>query len=788
MNNVRAIAVIAVLAAWGSVPAAAQDDSAREYFSAYQEFQRAERLEREGRSADAIAKFRYVATQLSQIKAQSPDWQPMVIDFRLNKTKEAIVRLEGSLDSPTLGPPPDLPMAGDDDDVLPPVRPTRRDPGGAPPTISISPAGDDDTAPLPAAEEDFSTDSGAGGDLQRLRDQLSAEKNRSEELRGQLQQGEAELSNVSMELEKTKVVVVNLTTQLRQLDGANGASAEASGAASEEIQKLTDAAKELEATVAAAAAEKEELNCRIAESAKQVEELAGKVQTAEARTAELEAERETLATARDEAVKAADEAKAEVQTLSVRVTELEEERTQLIAARDEAQQQAAEAKTALEKSADLIEANRQLEEKLAQAAQQIEGLASDASAKETVITGLQSDLDTVRAELADAQTKLRDDRARFDQLQLVNDQLLKEYDEVTGALAAVKLGDVTAAEAQLIQQENEVLRGIIMRQIKEQARREHAYRLAQEEMDRLEIRSDTLNDKINELAKPTLELSAAEQEMLKRPVVTVLEASAGTISAQVELLKPKVDDVAATTETVVAEDGVGQETVVETTTTEAPAETTAEAVATDAAPGTESAAAAASLDTELPSEVMALISEARDQFVRGNFAASEELYQKFVELQPNSVVGLANLGVAQFRQGKLTAAQLALEKAIAVDPKDAFSLTTLGAVMIEQNRIEDAITYLERANESSADDPITLNYLGVASSQLGQFGKAEQSLRRAITVEPGYAEAHFNLAVIYATAKPPSIALAKRHYEKALELGAQSDTRLAAMLQGEPGS
>jgi tetratricopeptide (TPR) repeat protein len=144
--------------------------------------------------------------------------------------------------------------------------------------------------------------------------------------------------------------------------------------------------------------------------------------------------------------------------------------------------------------------------------------------------------------------------------------------------------------------------------------------------------------------------------------------------------------------------------------------------------------------------------------------------------------------VAQFRQGKLTAAQLALEKAIAADPNDAFSLTTLGAVMIEQNRIQDSIGYLERASEVAPDDPITLNYLGVASSQLGQFGKAEQSLRRAITVNPDYAEAHFNLAVIYATAKPPSIALAKRHYEKALELGAGPDTRLASMLQGEPGS
>ena len=419
-------------------------------------------------------------------------------------------------------------------------------------------------------------------------------------------------------------------------------------------------------------------------------------------------------------------------------------------------------------------------------------MESDAAAKQEVIAGLNADLDKVRAELTLAQTKLKDDRERFDQLQLANDQLLKEYDEVTGALAAVKLGDVTAAEAKLIQQENEVLRGIIMRQIKEQARREQAYRLAQEEMERLEIRSDTLNDKINQLAKPTLELSAAEQEMLKRPVVTVLHESTDEFSAQIEMLKPSADNAAPQT-AVVSGDGA----------TAAPEQTEPTAAAdassaqpTDAAASSESPATAAtpetaaadSLAAPMPPEVTALITEARDQFVRGNFAGAEELYQKFVELQPNNVVALANLGVSQFRQGKLTAAQLALEKALAVDPKDAFTLTTLGAVMIEQNRIEDAIGYLERANGSQADDAITLNYLGVASSQLGQFGKAEQSLRRAITVNPEYAEAHFNLAVIYATAKPPSIALAKRHYEKALELGSTPDKRLASMLQGEGGS
>ena len=791
MNFARLILFVSLLAGGGTCRVLGQDDPAREYFSAYQEFQRAERLEREGRNDDAIAKFRFVATQLSQIKSQSPDWQPMVIDFRLSKTKEAIVRLEGSLESPTLGPPPDLPMVDGPEDILPPLQSPRREGGAAPPTISISPGQQENSAMFRAAPPEppvaSSTAPAPREEAVRLREQLRAEQGRTAQFERSLQQGEAELSAASMELEKTKVLVVDLTTKLRQIEESEGASADVSASGKEEIDKLTAAAQELEAAVAAANLEKEALSGRLAESAKQLEELGVRAEAAEARSKELEAERGALTASRDQAVKEAEEAKAETQALTIRVTELEAERTQLVAARDEAQKEAAEAKTALEKSADLIDANRELELKLTEAATQMDGMASDAKEKEQVIAGLQSSLDSVRAELTEAQNKLRDDRQRFDQLQLVNDQLLKEYDEVTGALAAVKLGDFTAAEAKLIQQENEVLRGIIMRQIKEQARREQAFRLAQEEMDRLEIKSDTLSDKIIQLAKPTLELSEDEREMLKVPVVTVLDASGDTIKAQVELLKPKVDDIAATSVEDSAANPPQEEEVVITAT-----DSTVETVAggAEAAPATDAteSAAAAPPATEMPPEVLALIAEAREQFVRGNFAAAEKLYQQFAELQPNSVVALANLGVAQFRQGKLTAAQLALEKAIAAAPNDAFSLTTLGAVMIEQNRIQDSIGYLERASEVAPDDPITLNYLGVASSQLGQFGKAEQSLRRAITVNPDYAEAHFNLAVIYATAKPPSIALAKRHYEKALELGAGPDTRLASMLQGEPGS
>ena len=48
---------------------------------------------------------------------------------------------------------------------------------------------------------------------------------------------------------------------------------------------------------------------------------------------------------------------------------------------------------------------------------------------------------------------------------------------------------------------------------------------------------------------------------------------------------------------------------------------------------------------------------------------------------------------------------------------------------------------------------------------------AESALRRAIQLHPGYAGAHYNLAVVYATQHPPATELAKWHYQKAIASG-----------------
>jgi tetratricopeptide (TPR) repeat protein len=75
------------------------------------------------------------------------------------------------------------------------------------------------------------------------------------------------------------------------------------------------------------------------------------------------------------------------------------------------------------------------------------------------------------------------------------------------------------------------------------------------------------------------------------------------------------------------------------------------------------------------------------------------------------------------------------------------------------------------------------NYLGCACSQKGWQEVAEKEFTKAIELNDNFADAHFNLALIYATEKPPSLEMARRHYKRALELGIQPNPQLEKLLR-----
>ena len=121
-------------------------------------------------------------------------------------------------------------------------------------------------------------------------------------------------------------------------------------------------------------------------------------------------------------------------------------------------------------------------------------------------------------------------------------------------------------------------------------------------------------------------------------------------------------------------------------------------------------------------------------------------------------------------------------KAVAISPKDEFSHTTLGIVYYRQSKFDEAITELTTALGINPKSATAHNYLGITASQKGWQEAAEKEMLEAIANNPEYADAHFNLAVIYSTSQPPAKELARRHYEKALALGAAPDPALDKLL------
>ena len=114
-------------------------DSSDLFLTAYKDFQTAEKLEREAKPQDAIKKYRSARQILHQISKSSPDWQPLVVDYRLRKTQESIERLEQSIGSLPPPEPPEgsLPVA-DSGKVMPAV-PVQAPVSAQMPTVAFRP-------------------------------------------------------------------------------------------------------------------------------------------------------------------------------------------------------------------------------------------------------------------------------------------------------------------------------------------------------------------------------------------------------------------------------------------------------------------------------------------------------------------------------------------------------------------------------------------------------------------------------------------------------------------------
>ena len=147
---------------------------------------------------------------------------------------------------------------------------------------------------------------------------------------------------------------------------------------------------------------------------------------------------------------------------------------------------------------------------------------------------------------------------------------------------------------------------------------------------------------------------------------------------------------------------------------------------------------------------------------------------------------LANLGAIEYQLGDYTASCYYLESALAKKPELISSREMLGMAYHLNKKPLRAVAALATAVADQPESPRAHNQLAVVLQAMAWYDGAEKSLLKAIQLDPDYRDAHFNLALIYVDRDVPSLTLAGKHYDKAVELGAPPNKELEKRLKRSP--
>jgi tetratricopeptide (TPR) repeat protein len=349
------------------------------------------------------------------------------------------------------------------------------------------------------------------------------------------------------------------------------------------------------------------------------------------------------------------------------------------------------------------------------------------------------EMSSLRGQVDALEKKLAEANGKSAELTRANEDYKKQITSLTAQLQ--QSGSAGKSDGALAK-ENTMLRGILDRQLKEQARREAARRLVLDEFKNLAVSTEALKTQMEVLSSPLVALTNDEESMLKVSPPSLVAPEPATPAAAAAVGSP---------------------------TLASPAEKPASPESFSEKP-------------RIPEEFKETAAKATALYNEKKFDESAAAYEEILVKYPQSIYALSNLGVVRFQQQKYPEAEKALREAIRVAPNDAFSHSVLGIALVQQEKYDDAIQILSRAVALDPNDAKTRNYLGISSSRRGLQEAAEQECTKAIELDESYGDAHFNLAVIYATKTPPTKELAKRHYNRALELGVPKDAELEKLL------
>lgn len=418
------------------------------------------------------------------------------------------------------------------------------------------------------------------------------------------------------------------------------------------------------------------------------------------------------------------------------IDSLKKEKEALIANQKKLEEDLAKARSAPAMSAPgdmgkLLAENTRLKQELETARKQVETLKTEGTKKDTEIAALKTQVTGIQTEIA----KLRQENTAY-QTQVA--ELTVKLKEMNSDLQ--KPGP-RKPDSQLAK-ENDTLRAIIMRHLRQQQRLLASKEIVIAEMKKLETGSQTLIENLEDMTSGRVRITVDEESLFTEPELKIIIASTGGVNA------------------------------------------TLEANSTKAKPSSAKSGASKTAGTSITTEEKLMV-EADQALQSEDYKAADKALQDALRANPKNTTALISLAGIRLQDKKHVEAEVLLQKCLVYEPDNAVALYRLGVCQFQQNRLPDALATFEKCAQKDKKNARAHHYLGIIANAMSNRPRAEAEFKSALAIDPEYGDAYFNLAVFYATSSPPDLDKARENYRNALQRGIGTDAALEKLLNGK---
>jgi len=146
------------------------------------------------------------------------------------------------------------------------------------------------------------------------------------------------------------------------------------------------------------------------------------------------------------------------------------------------------------------------------------------------------------------------------------------------------------------------------------------------------------------------------------------------------------------------------------------------------------------------------------------------VYETALKTRPDAPTLWLGLGLSYYFASRLRDAEQALRKALALDPQYEVAYVVLGDLFEQSGQVDEAIAIFRRVIEIQPDLYLPYYYYGKLASKQGdkRIGEAVEKLRKAVALNPAFADAHYELGKALAQAGQPAEAI--QELKRSLEL------------------